>query len=321
VDRSLPGSPSVTVVMATYNGAEFIASSLESVLSQTSPPDEIIVVDDGSTDGTPQVLAGYEASIKVTRQTNQGPSSAFNNAIAQATSEFVALAADDDVWEPEKLEWQRAILADDPGVDIVVGHMRVFGRVEGEFRRPPGSGRLDPVVLRRAQFDRSHLAAPTATIRRSLFARIGGFREDLPAEDYEFWLRALRTGAVFHYDPRAVVRYRAHDGNLSKHEWLIHETHYGVLRDYARDINDRRLVARVLARNRLVVARHRLSAGQYEAARRAFAAAFRHRPTLAAAAWFALLRNPRLTGYAIAWGRVRPRRVLHRSGSQRPPIV
>jgi glycosyltransferase involved in cell wall biosynthesis len=300
-------SPTVSVVMATHNGAEFITSSLESVLGQTNLPDEIIVVDDGSTDGSARLLAGYEHSIRVIRQANRGVSSAFNRAIDTARGEFVALAADDDIWEPRKIEWQRQILTGAPEVDIVVGHMRVFGRVEGEFRRPPGRGRLDPDALRRAQFDRNYLAAPTAVIRRSLFGRIGGFREDLPAEDYEFWLRALRRGAVFHYDARPVVRYRAHEGNLSRREWLMHETHYDVLRDYARDVDDPGLVRRVLARNRLIVARHRLAAGQHEDARRAFGAAFRHRPTVDAAAWSLLLRSRRLTRYALA-GAQRPSR-------------
>ena len=284
-------NPSISVAIATYNGAEFIASSLDSVLGQTSPPDEVIVVDDGSTDGTAAVLAGYSGSITVIRQQNQGAPAAFNRAIAAARGDYVALAADDDIWEPQKLELQREILADDTEVDILVGHMVVFGSVTGEFRRPPGSGRLDRETLRRAQFEGSYLAAPTAVIRRSLFERIGGFRDDLPAEDYEFWLRALRHDAAFHYDRRPVVRYRQHDGNQSKREWLMHETHYDVLRDYARDIDDRDMVRRVLARNRLVVARHRLAAGQREAARRAFAASFRHRPTLKTGLWAVLLRD------------------------------
>jgi len=283
--------PSITVVMATYNGGEFIAPSLESVLGQTSPADEVIVVDDGSTDNTAEVVAGYSDSVTMIHQQNRGAPAAFNRAIASAHGEYVALAADDDIWEPQKLEWQRQALADDPEVDILVGHMVVFGAVSGEFRRPPGCGRLDTDALRRAQFGGSYLAAPTAVIRRSLFERIGGFRDDLPAEDYEFWLRALRHRAAFRYDPRPVVRYRQHPGNQSKKEWLMHETHYDVLRDYARDLDDRELVRRVLARNRLVVARHRLAAGQREGARAAFSASFRHRPALKTALWALLLRD------------------------------
>lgn len=283
--------PTISVVMATFNGAEFIAESVGSVLGQTISAHEVIVVDDGSTDRTQDILARYADSIHAIRKPNAGVSSAFNRAISAANGEFVALAADDDIWEPEKLEWQREILAEEPDIDILFGHMRVFGNVEGEFRRPPGCGRLDPSALRRAQFDRSHLAAPTAVIRRSLFERIGGFREDLPGEDYEFWFRALRTDAVLYYDPRPVVRYRQHGGNLSGREWLKHEGAYDVLRDYARDVGDPELVSRILARNRRIVARHHLEAGERMPARSAFGASFRHRPTLGAAIWTLALTN------------------------------
>lgn len=304
--------------MATYNGAEFIAESLDSVVGQTSPADEVIVVDDGSTDDTAALLAGYSGSIDAIHQQNHGAPSAFNRAIAAARSEYVALAADDDIWEPDKLKLQRQILADDPEVDILVGHMVVFGWVNGEFRRPPGSGRLDRDKLRRAQFEGSCLAAPTALIRRSLFERIGGFREDLPAEDYEFWLRALRHGATFHYDPRPVVRYRQHQGNQSKREWLMHETHYEVLRDYSRDIDDHELARRVLARNRVVVARHRLAAGQREDARRAFAASVRHRPTLKAAVWALLLHDRFSTRFALACRRMWAHRPRQKAETVKP---
>jgi glycosyltransferase involved in cell wall biosynthesis len=314
-------SPSISVLMATYNGAEFIAESLDSVIGQTSPPDEVIVVDDGSTDRTASILAGYADSIKVIHQPNRGVSVAFNRAIAAATSAFIALSADDDIWEPNKLALQRKILADDHQIDILVGHMRVFGRQQGEFRRPPGCGRLDRATLRRAQFERSDLAAPTAVIRRSLFERIGSFREDLPAEDYEFWLRALRGGAVFHYDPRPVVCYRTHLRNASNREWLVHETHYEVLRDYAEDVDDRALVARVLARNRLIVARHRLGAGRHDAARHAFAASFRYRPSFTAAMWALVLRNPLGTRFYLLCKRIWRRRPRRRARNDSRPNV
>jgi len=310
--------------MATYNGAEFIAASLDSVLGQTSPAEEVIVVDDGSTDDTAALVDAYSDSVTVIHQHNQGAPAAFNRAIAAARGDYVALAADDDIWEAQKLELQREILAGDPDVDILVGHMVVFGWVTGEFRRPPGRGRLDRDTLRRAQFEGSCLAAPTALIRRGLFGRVGGFRDDLPAEDYEFWLRALRHGAAFHYDPRPVVRYRQHEGNQSKREWLMHETHYDVLRDYARDIDDRELVRRVLARNRLIVARHRLAAGQREPARRAFGASVRHRPTLKAAMWAVLLHDRLSARAALAgrrmWAR-RPRRGTQTQANSETAVV
>src|SRR5207253_1994987 len=100
-------------------------------------------------------------------------------------------------------------------VDVAFGHARMFGVVEGDFVRPPGAGVLDGTALARRLYEGNVIAAPSAAIRRALHERLGGFREDLPAEDYEFWLRALSSGAVFYYDPRLVLHYRRHGENMS----------------------------------------------------------------------------------------------------------
>ena len=99
----------VSVVMAAYNYAPYISEAIESVLAQTRPPLDVIVVDDGSTDATPEVLAAFGDRIRVLRQTNQGASAARNRGIEAARGEYIAFIDADDVWKPRKLELQMAL--------------------------------------------------------------------------------------------------------------------------------------------------------------------------------------------------------------------
>src|ERR1700716_602327 len=99
-------STRVTALIPTYNSGKYICDAVDSVLAQTFPAHEIIVVDDGSTDCTREVLAKYKTKIKYIRQVNAGPPAARNTGIARATGEFVALLDSDDLWVPQKLKLQ-----------------------------------------------------------------------------------------------------------------------------------------------------------------------------------------------------------------------
>lgn len=94
----------VTVAITTYNQARFLERTLQSVFAQTRPPDEVVVVDDGSTDSTPELLQRYDARVRVVRQPNGGIARARNRAVREATGDMVALLDGDDLWKPEKLE-------------------------------------------------------------------------------------------------------------------------------------------------------------------------------------------------------------------------
>jgi len=102
---------SVSVIIPTYNRAEWVLGSIESALGQTRPPDEIIVIDDGSTDDTPRVLAGAPEGVRCFRQDNAGVSEARNRGVREATGRWIAFLDSDDRWYPEKLEIQLAALA------------------------------------------------------------------------------------------------------------------------------------------------------------------------------------------------------------------
>ena len=125
-------TPMITAVVGAYNAKEWIGETVSAILSQTHPPDEVIIVDDGSTDGTADELARFGGEIRVVTQLNGGCPAAFNRAFAEAHGDYVAMCGADDVWEPAKLERQVAALTEHPEIDVAVGGAWNFGMV----RRP-----------------------------------------------------------------------------------------------------------------------------------------------------------------------------------------
>jgi glycosyltransferase involved in cell wall biosynthesis len=292
----LPQSRTVSVAIAAFNEERWIAETLESVLGQTSPAHEVIVIDDGSSDGTAREVARFGERIRFLSHRNRGLPATLNRAFEEATAEYVALCGADDLWDPRKLEWQAQTLTAHPEVDVAFGHARMFGVVEGEFVRPPGTGVLDGSALARRLYEGNVIAAPSAVIRRDLHQQLGGFREDLVAEDYEFWLRALRAGAVFFYDPRLVLHYRRHGQNMSmpgavRDERLrpLLEMNYLVHSWYA-DLVPASDVRRILAKDLCDLGRYLAEIGPPAEARRALLASLRRDVTVRALVWLALLR-------------------------------
>ena len=110
------GLPLVSVVIPTFNGARFLAQTIESVLAQTYPRLEVLVVDDGSTDETPAIAASYAPRVSYLHQANAGTAAARNTGITQASGAFIALLDHDDLWEPRKLERQLPLFATDPQI-------------------------------------------------------------------------------------------------------------------------------------------------------------------------------------------------------------
>lgn len=288
--------PSISVAMPAYNAARWIATTVESVLAQTCPPVEIIVVDDGSTDRTALELERFGEQVRVIRQENRGPSAAYNRAFAAASGDYIAMCPADDVWEPSKLQWQSEALAKHPQIDIAFGHAREFGLSDAEYRRPPGSGLLENKSFTRAMFELCLIPAPTALIRRELFERLGPFREDLACEDYEFWMRALSTNAVFYYEPRLLVNFRRHGDNVSSRLLDMREMAHEVHRHYARDIPDRAFANSVLAGDLRQIGRYYMDAGQIDRARKAYRRSLRYGVSAKAVLGALTLSVPGLAG-------------------------
>ena len=278
--------------MAAYNAESWIGESLDAILAQTRPPDQIIVVDDGSTDDTPRELERYADSIQIVHQANAGCPAAFNRAIAEATCDYVALCGSDDVWMPDKLEWQSAAIAEQPDVDVLFGDAQLFGLSDERYARPPGEGRLDNGALLDALYRLNLICAPSAMIRRSLFERLGPFVEDFGADDYEYWMRCLRDGAVFYYDPRVLVGYRRHDRNLSSRLLWMSQCCHDVHVWYADLIEDRDLVKDTFAGDLFKIARGHIDEDNPADARRAFRSSARQRASARTLVWLAVLALP-----------------------------
>jgi glycosyltransferase involved in cell wall biosynthesis len=199
--------------MPAFNCERYVAAAIESALSQTLPADEILVVNDGSTDSTADILARFGPPVRVIHQVNRGRSSARNAGILAAKSEFVVFLDADDLLTPTSIERRVALLRSRPEVGVVYGDMEVIddaGTVRGTTNTflpgPRPSGR----VL--AELARSCFILIPAVVRRSLLVE-RAFDETLHhAEDYDLW-RRLAAVTEFAYDSEPVGCYRIHDAN------------------------------------------------------------------------------------------------------------
>jgi glycosyltransferase involved in cell wall biosynthesis len=193
--------PRVSVVIPAYNGASFLAEALDSVLGQTRPPEEVVVVDDGSTDGTAAVAARYGAPVLVHRQANRGIGAARNAGVALTSGDHIAFLDADDLWEPRKLERQLELLAKDPDLEIVFGHLAEFRAGPGEERGPLGPARPGPLAV-------------TMLVRREAMDRVGTFPEDVVLSEFLIWLgRARQLGLREAMLPDVLVARRVHGSN------------------------------------------------------------------------------------------------------------
>jgi len=197
----------VSVILPVYNGAQFVAEAVESVLGQTYVPLELIVIDDGSTDTSVEVLARYP-DIRLIRQENAGVAAARNRGVAEASGKILAFIDQDDRWRPDKLDHQLDYLNATPNAGFVLGQMRTFLEPGME---PPSW--LNPVLL---DSDTPGLLPGTFVIRRSFFETIGPFNEEIEtASDSEWLLRAYSSGDPGHVVPEVVLDRRVHSANQS----------------------------------------------------------------------------------------------------------
>jgi glycosyltransferase involved in cell wall biosynthesis len=212
-------SPLVSVVLPTRDRAESLGRAIESVLSQTYRPLELLVVDDGSVDGTAQVLAGFEGRVTVLHQDGAGPYVARNLALAHARGELVAFMDSDDAWLPHRLASQVPLLAR-PDVGLVFGDALHVGPAARRARRRRWTC-FAATPPRTARFTR-HLAwgncVPTITVlaRRSCLEEAGGFPTSHPiSADYLMWFRIACRHEVDLVDD-VVAEYTVHDGGISR---------------------------------------------------------------------------------------------------------
>ena len=203
---------SVTVVITTYNHAHFLAEAIDSVIGQNHPADEIIVVDDGSSDDPGTVVAS-RPEVQFIRQRNQGLASARNTGLWAASSEAIVFLDADDRLLPNALEQGLACLARAPRSGLAYGGYR---RTDAEWR-PIGEDRYHPVVDPYTDFLQVNLIGMHAAVMysRDRLREIGGFDTSLQrCEDYDVYLRMAQTHPIASH-PNTVAEYRIHGANIS----------------------------------------------------------------------------------------------------------
>lgn len=177
----------ISVVVPAYNAATFLPRSLKSVFAQTLKPEEVIVVDDGSTDNTAALAA--ELGATVISRPNGGLSAARNTGIQNASGDWIALLDADDLWAPEKLLRQAARVRAE--TVLVYTGIRIFDDNGVRSELPA----VDPVDARKMLRYRNPITPSTVLVRRDAVLRDGGFREDIRAcEDWEMWVRLQHLG-------------------------------------------------------------------------------------------------------------------------------
>ncbi len=214
---------SVSVVIPTFNRVSSLERTLKSVLAQTLPADEIIIVDDGSTDNTVSILKSRYSEVELSmirfiEQDNQGVSAARNAGIAAATHEWIALLDSDDFWHEDKLQKQIQALENAP--EYLMSHsdeiwIRNGLRVNQMNKHKKTGGYIFQQCLPMC------VISPSAVIiHRLIFDEIGLFDETLPAcEDYDLWLRICSRYPVLYIDEALITKHGGHDDQLSHKYW------------------------------------------------------------------------------------------------------
>ena len=221
--------PLVSIIIPAYNVEEWVAEAVDSALAQTYPRVEVVVVNDGSTDGTAEIIARYGDRIVVVDQQNRGLGAARNSGLRASHGELIGLLDADDIWLPERLDAVVPLLLARPEIGMVTSNSYVMeGRTPtlkqcyGDRRRHPFPAReedqLDEIAHRNFLF-------VSVVFRRDLVDRFGGFNGTMRrSEDYELWTRFLVNGARAAYVPAPLGYYRVRPDSLSAspEQWGAH---------------------------------------------------------------------------------------------------
>lgn len=225
--------PKVSVIIPVYNCEKYIGPAIDSVLAQTYKDFELIVVNDGSTDGTPQVLDRYEGQIVRIDQENKNVAEARNTGVRAARGKYLAFLDSDDLWHPEKLGKQVPLLDSDSSVgyvytnvEFLFGDTRCLG--EGFLMNPPHRGEVVNELL-----PNNFVCVSSVMMRAVLFDdEVELFRSKfILSEDYDVHLR-MSVKCKFDYNEEKLVKYRIHPINASRNRALMLERAVGIVEDF-----------------------------------------------------------------------------------------
>jgi len=208
--------PDISVIIPAFNRAHTLPKALDSVLSQTLKPREIIVVDDGSTDETNAVLANYPG-LCIISQDNRGVSAARNMGIKKAGGEWLAFLDSDDEWLKEKLEKQWDAICID---DKLICHTEEIWIRNGQRVNPMKKHKKFGGIIYERCLPLCVISPSSVMIHRSVFEDVGVFDESLEVcEDYDLWLRICAKYSILFIDEPLIVKYGGHEDQLSRKYW------------------------------------------------------------------------------------------------------
>ena len=209
---------SISVIIPVYNRSTLINRAIKSVMEQTITPDEIIVIDDGSTDGTGNIVKNRYPDVILLKQKNRGVSCARNNGINNAKGTWLALLDSDDEWLPEKLEKQLLGLRNDSNKKIC--HTDEIWIRNGVRVNPMNKHRKYGGNIYKYCLPLCVISPSSIIIHKEIFKNVGLFDEDLPVcEDYDLWLRICSRYPVLYLQEKLIKKYGGHDDQLSRQYW------------------------------------------------------------------------------------------------------
>ena len=204
----------ISVVIPSYNRKDFLKRSIDSAINQTKKPLEIIVVDDGSTDGTETMIKSDYDFVKFIKQKNKGVSAARNIGIKVSIGEWICFLDSDDEWKKDKLEKQINAMKSNPGYKFFHSNeiwIKNGIRINQKKKHKKYGGDIFDKCL-----DMCRISPSSVMIDKTVFDEVGNFNENLVVcEDYELWLRICDKYRVFFIDEPLIIKYGGHQGQLS----------------------------------------------------------------------------------------------------------
>ncbi|RPI03822.1 MAG: glycosyltransferase [Calditrichaeota bacterium] len=195
----------ISVIIPTFNRIDLVCEAIKSVLNQKYPVDDILVIDDGSTDGTVDRLVHFSSAIRVFTQKNLGVSKARNRGISLAKHDWLAFLDSDDLWKPAKLTRQKQALLENP--DMRFCYTNEEWRKNGLWMNQKKRHQKRSGWIYEECLPLCIISPSSALIHRSVFDQVGVFNPNLPAcEDYELWLRICSRMPVLYLDEKLIIK-------------------------------------------------------------------------------------------------------------------
>lgn len=209
-----------SVIIATYNRADYLKECLQCLVQQTIQDFEVIIADDGSTDNTADVVKGFDTQLRITylKNPNAGyPGKPRNIAVQHATTEWLCFLDSDDVWTDDKLELCLPYL---DKTDVIYHNLKYIGNSKPFYRRALSARQVQTPVFNDLMTYGNSIPLSASMIRKDIFLQVGGFFQENSSigglDDYDLWLKVARISDRFQYIPKNLGMYRIHNTNMTE---------------------------------------------------------------------------------------------------------